>query len=285
MAGRGRRLVAGFGYGVTSCGWAATADVVNYDVKRRLGEWESSFVGAAGPLSQVIVASSHDEAVELRDRLNAAPGASVRQLVAEARAVAPQDPASCRRSSTRRLRTTVTREEQLRGQLRELAWVVVDADERAVREAREKLIELAASQPEIPQWDDPETFPFGAVVFDLDQTLVDSSLLGTTGGSARMGDRRRRRCCASIRGDGAVPPHDLPRLLAARDVKVAIVSRSPTVYAQRVCSLFGIHADVVKAGPGEKAAKIAPPHASWASPRPMSSSSVTTTAMFWRHAR
>lgn len=254
MAGRGRRLVVGFGYGLLSCGWAATADVVNYEIKRRLGEWESAYVGAAGRLSQAIVARSHDEAIALRERLNAGSAATVRELVENRGLSHPKIEA---------LQTVLDvafsaheHADELRAQFRELAWMVVDADERAARELRRKLIEVTALEPEIPRWDAPQDFPFAAVVFDLDQTLVDSSLLGTPDARrawAANGDLSRVR---PFEVGGAVNPHALPRLLAERGVKVAIVTRAPAEYTKRVRSLFEIHADVVKAGKGDKAKQI-----------------------------
>ena len=167
MADRGRRLVAGFGYQLTSCGWAATADVVNYDVKRRLGEWESSFVDASGPFRQAIVARSHDEAVALRDQLNAGSGTTVRELVDRRGLSRPK--IDVLRAVLDVAFRTHEQADELRATLRDLAWTIVDAEEHTVRELRQKLIELATPRPEIPHWDDPEAFSFGAVVFDLDQ--------------------------------------------------------------------------------------------------------------------
>jgi predicted amidophosphoribosyltransferase/phosphoglycolate phosphatase-like HAD superfamily hydrolase len=254
MAGRDRRLVAGFGHQLTSCGWAATADVVNYDVKRRLGEWESAFVGAAGSFRQAIVARSHDEAITLRDRLNAGSATAVRELVA-VRGLS-QAKVEVLRAVLDAAFGADAHAQQVRAQLRELAWVVIDADERAVSEVRRKLIELATPEPEIPQWDVPAAFPFRAVIFDLDQTLVDSSSLLTPDARRAWMGNGDRALVRTFELGGAVSPHDLPGLLADRAVKVAIVTRAPAEYTKRVCSLFGIHADVIQSGQGDKASKI-----------------------------
>lgn len=256
MVSRGRRLVVGFGFEPGSCGWAATADLVNYEIKRRLGEWESNFVGAAGHLVQAIVADSHDDAVALREYLNNQPAATVRSLAAE-RGLSRPKVEVLRAILEEALRSNGAGEH--RRTLADAVWTTIDASEDRARDMQQGLIERAArAQPKPrPQWADFNDFPFAAVVFDLDQTLIDSSALGSP---------EARRAWASHGGDdgrvrplgvrGSVDAHDLPALLAERNVPVAIATRSPNRYAERVLARFGIHADTVQSGTGNKAASI-----------------------------
>jgi hypothetical protein len=100
-------------------------------------------------LSHAIVARSYDEATALRDRLNAGSAATVRELV-EGRGLS--------RQKIDVLRTVLDlafsaheHADEFRVQFRELTWSIVDADERVVRELRDKLLEFRMPQPEIPR--------------------------------------------------------------------------------------------------------------------------------------
>jgi phosphoglycolate phosphatase-like HAD superfamily hydrolase len=254
MAGDRRRVVAGFGFGLYQCGWAATADLVNYELKRRTGEWESAFVGAAGPLHQAIVTSSHEEAVALRERLNNSSAAEVRGIV-ERRGSAPVTI-----EVLQQLLDVAWRVFELTGkrpsELGQVVWPILDADpdelEELVGQLRERAREIQA-----PEWPSFSGFPFEAVVFDLDQTLVDSSMLGTP--SARYAWAERGTTDDRVRTfevAGCVRPHELPAMLAERNVPVGIVTRAPKRYVERVLAMFDIHADHVRVAAGDKHAAL-----------------------------
>lgn len=251
MAARGRRLVVGFGH--RSCGWASTADLVNYEIKRRRGEYESSFVSAAGRLQYVIVVSSDDEGTALRETLNSATPPAVHALVVQ-RAL-PHSKTEALRILLDRACASHAETGERQQDLSDTAWAVVDASDRSAASIVAGFVVPATRGPTVPQWDDPAAFPFAAVVFDLDQTLVDSSLLATADAKRAWAEGADISHVKSFGVDGAVEPTDLPRLLAERNVKVAIVTRAPLAYAERVLHEFSIQPDVIKAGRGDKAAK------------------------------
>ncbi len=250
MAGRNRRLVVAFGYQLASCGWAVTRDVVTYDIKRRLGEWESSFVGATGSLQQVIVVGSHEDGDDLRDTLNDAPEAERRTMVQE-RGLARWNVELLRDLLDAAFATRSEMSDLHRQELRDLAWMTVDARERKALEAIRKSLDALRTQLlalTLPRWDANAEFPFAAVIFDLDQTLVDSRQVDTPEAKRAWAKGDGSTGVRAFRARGGIELHDLPRHLAERGVKVAIVSRSPEQYVERVISQFAIHADIVKAG-------------------------------------
>jgi HAD superfamily hydrolase (TIGR01549 family) len=253
MSGDRRRLVAGFGYGLQQCGWAATADLLQYELRRRVGEWESRYVGAAGRLHQVIVMDSEQEAVALRDRLNNASVEELKRLVGRQGSPRPtvEALALVLEAGWRSFEATG----EARSDLRRMVWQVLDTDPADLEGILRPL--RVQTQPPPQSWPPFDQFPFRAVVFDLDQTLVDSSQLGTPAARrswAENGGSDDR--ISTFEVAGSVQPHALPALLAERNVPVGLVTRSPARYAERVLRRFDIHADNVQAGSGDKVASL-----------------------------
>ena len=251
-----RRLVVGFGVNARQCGWAATADLVRYDLKRRSGEWESTYVGAAGRVQQVIVVDDHNRAVELRDYLNS-------ELHRAAGPIVEKHGLARRTVDVVQLLLEVAwrfdgTEHGL--DLAALVWQVVDAPAKELEGMHAFLMDALAKPgggtASSRWWSDPGLFPFTAIVFDLDQTLVDSSRLPTAEARRRWAHGGEPGLVTEIEARGSIVPHELPGLFLARDVPVGVATRSPRPYAERVLAEFGVEIDVLHAGSRNKAASI-----------------------------
>lgn len=85
-------------------------------------------------------------------------------------------------------------------------------------------------------------------LFDLDMTLVDSSVLA----NARRAQqwpivRANLNLIRAFSISGSIAPHELPSALKALGHRVGIVTSSPRWYAEAILALFGIDADVLVA--------------------------------------
>lgn len=83
-------------------------------------------------------------------------------------------------------------------------------------------------------------------LFDLDQTLVDSSALLDLRNMGMWSQVAARM--QTIRAfAGAPPPHEIPGRLRATGFRIGIVTSSPRSYAESLIRTFAIQSDVLVA--------------------------------------
>jgi phosphoglycolate phosphatase-like HAD superfamily hydrolase len=204
----------------------------------------------------------HADAVALRDQLNNAPAATAIRLASEITIDRKLVHMIGRLLETAVLLHGATG--KLDPLFNDLVWAVVDGKtERAAAViasfdalAPERSTPVATAESTVGATGDFSTFPFSAVIFDLDQTLIDSSALPNAETRRQWANDRRRDAglVRALEVRGGVAPHELPGLLRARGVRVAIVTRSPLDYCDVVCKLYGIESDIIVAAAADKSA-------------------------------
>lgn len=258
MSRREPTLVVGFGTSRNIVGFAATRCLATYEIKRRLGEWESTFVGPHGAVQYIIPEQEYGDATALRDLLNDQPHAATR-AIADARSLDRERVELIRRLLEIAVALHSATGEQKPALRALLSEVVGGERSRAARfvAAHEHLTAVAIAAVENPppsyEIGDFSAFPFDAVVFDLDQTLIDSSSLDSPSRRRAwaFAARRPEDALRPIDVDGPVAPHKLPSLLRAQGVPVGIATCAPQLYGQAACVDQEIEFDALIAGNGD----------------------------------
>jgi HAD superfamily hydrolase (TIGR01549 family) len=92
--------------------------------------------------------------------------------------------------------------------------------------------------------------PLRAVIFDLDETLLDSSALLSDRDARRWGRvfERLDEVLPFVVAKGETDVAELPRLAAERGLKVGLLTHSPREYARELLSAHGISVEVMVTG-------------------------------------
>ena len=249
----------GYGHPGGLLGYCVSAAPATYDVCRRIGRYRSRFISNGAEFRFARPFEDREEAQKLRDSLNV--GDSTPESA---------DELTCRADVIEELRAVFRQALvafNLRGELDPVfdarAWEAVQwRPKKRASPLPVKVVEdlpdldhplsvipddMTASAQTRPQQSsafDASDFPFAAAVFDLDQTLLDTSTLEAIEEARRLvGVKERLEEATPIPVWGTIAPHELPAKLRSQGIPVAVATRSPERYARALLNRFEIPID------------------------------------------
>jgi hypothetical protein len=252
-----RYVVLGFRNTDGTLGFGQSTNPLGYLIKNRAGEWTSKTVHAGAQLHWAIAQPDHATAVALRNQLA--------ELGPAAEAIAADQ--SVDALTIRRLEALAERALPAylsdgvieRADITE-AWALIPAPAIPQVPARPPAVDLddpfeplprrwRPPRPPVPwTWKSNGGEPTPLCIFDLDGTLVDSSMLADAREHARRTRdwgpvRDRLHEVRPFPAWGRVAPHQLPGKLRERGCSVSVISRAPRWYVEHMLEAFDIDCD------------------------------------------
>lgn len=246
--------ILGFENSDKSLGFALTTKPMQYLDRLDSGVYTSSSIEQDGRLRWAVPAQSHGEALGLRDRWNSisakqaarevgklsVPGAIINELYEiwwDSNPTASSEAEAL----------------ELIGEHGEFA--VVSSEDLSEHPLNGDFVELPHACPFIPlpERSEPLAAPsltgvdlgIKLAIFDLDMTLVDSSKLKGAGDRKDWeGGILPPRYVRPLPSWGGCATHYLPRSLSELGVRIALISRAPRRYVDKIVSMFDIYSDM-----------------------------------------